>query len=267
MELPSSDLDVVTGEIVQSDSQLVEEDGFDHENGSEPEHEGQDDASISGSDNEDNGDDSEPVSEDAGSEVESEYEPKEKPKFDPGVMKSNEESTFLQFPNLPIEIRLKVWKLSCFVTRNVDIATGTIGVTFGTEDEVGARPHYYRSRCRPPSLLHVCKESREEGLKYYKLAFGVEYKVLVGNRTMPQLTVSSPPRIYFHWAMDWLCVMLPMYIDDDPDAQVRRREEISEKCYYNDLRRLAIGINYIQSYAWPLVYCNDVLEEIIFSRA
>jgi 2EXR family len=179
-------------------------------------------------------------------------------------MRSTDESAFTRFPDLPIEIRFKVWKLACFVTRNVDIATGTVGITFGEEDGTAARPHYYRSRCLPPALLHVCKESRQEGLKYYKLDFGVDYKVPASGRPIPELTVSSPPRIYINWETHRLCVMLPMYIDDSVN-DVCRRIEIRDKCFDNGLRHLATNAEwwYDISYA-PFVYLCGALEEIVF---
>lgn len=195
--------------------------------------------------------------------VESEYEYALKPEFDPGVMKNSEEATFIRFPKLPAELRIPIWKEACQVTRNVDIATGSIAITFANEDEVAAHPHYYRSRCPSPSLLHVCREARDEGLKHYKLEFGVEYKVPVGDRTVPGLTVSAPPRIYINPQTDRLCVMLPMYIDIS-DNDWRRRRELNQKCYDIGLRRIAIGVEWYECHSAPILYYDGALEEIVF---
>jgi hypothetical protein len=196
-------------------------------------------------------------------EVESTYEYALEPKFDPGVMKNPEKAAFSCFPKLAAELRIRVWKEACQVTRNIDIAVGSISVTFAKEDGVGARPHYYRSRCPPPSVLHVSREARDEGLKYYKLEFGVTYNIPIGDRTMPELAVSAPPRIYINPQKDRLCVMLPLYIDIS-ENHFRRRREINQKCYDIGLRRLEIGVEWYEAYFWPLVYYDSVLEEIVF---
>lgn len=75
---------------------------------------------------------------------------------DPGRLKN-----FKLFPKLPVELRLKIWMLS--------LENRTIEMRFANN---------YRSTqydfvfSKIPTMLHVHKESRVEGLRYYKLLFG-----------------------------------------------------------------------------------------------
>lgn len=80
---------------------------------------------------------------------------------------------FSLFPNLPFELRLKIWNLT--IQPRVILCRR-------------------RSRPRVPALLQVCRESREEGLRHYqihywepnnKLAvyFSIEHDTLFGTST------------------------------------------------------------------------------------
>ena len=54
-------------------------------------------------------------------------------------------------------------------------------------------PHRrFKSNRRPPALLHVCQESRREGLKTYQLSFSA---------------TTDPARIYFSYDLDILCIL------------------------------------------------------------
>jgi len=69
-------------------------------------------------------------------------------------------SKFELFPKLPIELRLKVWKLSMPGPRRVD-------VRFLSDGRRG--DHEFTAEM--PVLLHVCQESRNEVLKKYEVIF------------------------------------------------------------------------------------------------
>jgi len=68
-------------------------------------------------------------------------------------------STFIPFPKLPIELRIKIWKCACFFTRNVDIWAKDFWISTTEEgyDRHRAAPYYFHSYTPPPPLLHVSK--------------------------------------------------------------------------------------------------------------
>lgn len=87
------------------------------------------------------------------------------------------------FPNLPFELRLKIWKFTFPGPRNVGIQIRFKDFGFGG----------WMSRKRspaPPVALQVCHESREEALKCYILSFG---------------TSTHPPTAYYNYKIDTLC--------------------------------------------------------------
>ncbi|TAQ91607.1 hypothetical protein B7494_g128 [Chlorociboria aeruginascens] len=91
-------------------------------------------------------------------------------------------STFPLFPTLAAELRLKIWQYACS-PRVVEVRN--------IPDEQSDITARYVSSNRPPTILHVCHESRQEALKVYHLTFA---------------TVSSPPHIYFNPYRDTLYV-------------------------------------------------------------
>lgn len=80
----------------------------------------------------------------------------------------------------------------CFQRRDVDLLVHL-------DPEFDYRISYI-SCSPPPSILHVSQESREEGLKWYRLGFGTSF--IKGRHT-----VSTPPQIYFNPEVDRLCAM------------------------------------------------------------
>jgi hypothetical protein len=69
---------------------------------------------------------------------------------------------FHPFYSLPFELRLKIWGMDLSTPREVNIIC-----------QVQGRFTTFKSSNRPPALLHVCRESREEALKIYR-PFGTE---------------------------------------------------------------------------------------------
>jgi 2EXR family len=107
---------------------------------------------------------------------------------------------FTCFPKLPIEMRLKIWKCAANIPRNVDL---WIGAAYSNMSMwgVGSPSHeYIFSTSSPPAILHICRESRHEGLSNYALAFGTEYSV-GRNRVTEEATV------YVNWEADTICLM------------------------------------------------------------
>jgi hypothetical protein len=102
-------------------------------------------------------------------------------------------STFTPFPKLPIQLRLKIWKYGYFFTRNVDIRGKDIsGIVFKHAcADPDAVAHFFHSYASPPSLLHVCRESRSEALNHYQLEFGTTFEYELAG-VAHVLTTSTP---------------------------------------------------------------------------
>jgi hypothetical protein len=66
---------------------------------------------------------------------------------------------FPSFSKLPLELRLKIWKMTTEERRVVLIRTSEQSWKFTSSSPI-------------PAALHVCSESREVALKTYKLSFG-----------------------------------------------------------------------------------------------
>jgi len=115
---------------------------------------------------------------------------------------------FTCLPKLPAELRPRVWKYTCCVTRNVDIWVNPIYINIHEDGGSRSRPYQFVSKCPPPAVLHVCKESRTEGLKHYTLDFSSTIEITAFNLAL--FTVSSAPRIYFNWNR----LLNPEYFDE-----------------------------------------------------
>jgi hypothetical protein len=75
-------------------------------------------------------------------------------------------TSFTLLPNLPIELRRKIWEFAAHIPRIIEV-----------EFDQAYANHYYGHQdgricipCRrPPTVLHICREARAEGLKFYQL--------------------------------------------------------------------------------------------------
>ncbi|KAE8447069.1 hypothetical protein EG329_011204 [Mollisiaceae sp. DMI_Dod_QoI] len=149
--------------------------------------------------------------------------------------KSKDCSTFTCFPSLPSELRLKIWRLACFHGRNVDVWTYDIAFKFG--DDGDERDHnYFTSSCPQPIVLQCCRESRIEGLKHFKLAFGVSCKYKVRGR--PKASFSCEPKIYINWFADTVCIVMGAMNDDGYFL-----DKLFEICDANGLRSIAFAVD------------------------
>ncbi|KAG4425914.1 hypothetical protein IFR04_000858 [Cadophora malorum] len=78
---------------------------------------------------------------------------------------------FTYFPQLPVELRLKIWDFAI-----ADIPPRLIEIRHRyifSHKHRNYFPKFY-SLCRLPALLHQCPEAREQVLKKYEWAFGME---------------------------------------------------------------------------------------------
>jgi len=117
-------------------------------------------------------------------------------------------STFTCFSKFPMELRLKIWNYASFQTRNIDVWVGLVSFAELSDNaHVEHTPHYFYSTVGNPAILHTCRESRAEGLKFYKLSLGAD--LICQWPRLPPFNIWSPPRIYINWEADRLCIMEP----------------------------------------------------------
>lgn len=135
------------------------------------------------------------------------------------TIKPEEQLTeFIYFPKLPIEIRCKIWKHTCFQEpQNI----GLLVTDFNTQihrwgmhkkwhDHMQSNFTYEAIYPRPhPAILHTSRESRTKALRYFKLDFGVQEKL---NHTKG--IFNSPPTIYVNWQNDTLVLVDPRAFGD-----------------------------------------------------
>jgi hypothetical protein len=157
--------------------------------------------------------------------------------------------TFTCFGELPSELRVKIWNHVCFHPRNVDISSetlGTVRICEGTYVDV----HKFFSHALHPAVLHVSRESREEGMKHYQLEFGSSY-------TSSIINVSTPPRIYVNFACDRLCLLKPECLESELAGQFYRFIEV---CRKNKIRSLAVNV--FEDQHWPIVEFATLLNSL-----
>jgi hypothetical protein len=118
----------------------------------------------------------------------------ESPKEEPVA----EEIKFWKFKELPVEIRLMIWKDVCFEPRIVDVWGKPLSHLCHSNHSLFFRqcPFVYRSHSTIPSILHVSTEARTAGLKHYSLGFGISWYF-----NYPVLD-TRPGQIYVNWSCD-----------------------------------------------------------------
>jgi len=109
-------------------------------------------------------------------------------------------STFAKSPKLATELRLKVWKYACCVTRNLVLQVKDLRQNDGATNHT---LYYVYSPCPVPAVLGVCQKSRVEALRHYSLEFEVnETWELEREKT----TCEIPATIYVNWIFDRICI-------------------------------------------------------------
>lgn len=99
--------------------------------------------------------------------------------------------SFPNFGGLPVEIRLRIWRI-------IALSPRTLGLYI-------EHATYLHCQNPVPALLHVCQESREEGLKYYSVFEPKRCLIspLWWLATSPSWVTKSPPaRIYISYERD-----------------------------------------------------------------
>ena len=98
------------------------------------------------------------------------------------------------FSNLPIELRLMCYEFARPEARVVKLS-------YSKHHKLNHWPYRLFSGALIPNLLHVCRESRELALKWYKLSFGPSDRFYSHKRGQ-----NIGNRMYFDWSQDWLYV-------------------------------------------------------------
>jgi hypothetical protein len=149
--------------------------------------------------------------------------------------------TFAHFGELPYELRIKIWSYVCFHPRNVDIFTENLGTIRVSDDTYFDTYKFFSRFCSHPAILHICRESREEGLKHYQLEFGTSHHFSIVN-------ISTPPRIYVNFSCDRLCLLKPNCFGSDVEDRFQTFVQI---CRKHGARSLALNV--AQDQHWPFV--------------
>ncbi|KAI1378196.1 hypothetical protein F4677DRAFT_443411 [Hypoxylon crocopeplum] len=105
------------------------------------------------------------------------------------IVVGDQSEIFSLFARLPIELRFKIWTYNLPGPRIVEIKCSTEESLTSHLRQGNGRPASCKSTSPIPVNLHACRESRLEGLKRYRLLFGVS----------PQ-----PSRIFFDPSRDTL---------------------------------------------------------------
>ncbi|KAF7900961.1 hypothetical protein EAF00_003182 [Botryotinia globosa] len=156
-------------------------------------------------------------------------------------------STFTFFRDLPLEVRLLILEFDCCQQRNIDVSYRSFREG---DDNVGRRStstvgsgSLRVTHTKPPSILHVNREFREEALKYYSYV-DFSPKVLGGPLKGSQL--------YINWKIDRLCFssMIDFMIRGGPfyDAGTLLSEmQLRKTCLKNGLKYLGWNIGDVES--------------------
>ncbi|CZT51710.1 uncharacterized protein RSE6_12897 [Rhynchosporium secalis] len=130
---------------------------------------------------------------------------------------------FTLFPQLPMEIRFKIWKEAQPLPRG-------IGLTIPNRD-----PNDGFSNATQPTLLSVCQESRSETLKIYK---PVSHSMKSNGSSSRRPIYIDPENELLHLADDWATFI------NQPDTAISLDAIIPwlNKDLYGSLRYLGIGL-------------------------
>ncbi|KAF9870525.1 hypothetical protein CkaCkLH20_12015 [Colletotrichum karsti] len=142
---------------------------------------------------------------------------------------------FHRFPDLPPEIRLKIWShlivprvvtVCCFErdsrlpSRRAAFEGRSAGASKPEEQQ---KDVVFNPTC--PVILRICRESRALGLKHYELAFGWKVSALLSDTP-----IARPPRAWFNFTLDALYLVgeleaYDQYGFNSPMVYFLRRED------------------------------------------
>lgn len=164
------------------------------------------------------------------------------------------------FNGLPIELRLQIWKKAAFIPRNVDVWNKEIFISDQDEARAYAVPYRMISRTPPPAILHVCRESRNEGLKHYMLEFGT-------TKDVGEFVVTSKPKIYINPVVDTLCLPRPFpFLHYSITSDLRLEKMKLRSLAINVYKTPQVGLEgdtYVSMFGQIMPIGRDSIEELI----
>ncbi|CAG8973138.1 hypothetical protein HYALB_00008669 [Hymenoscyphus albidus] len=159
-------------------------------------------------------------------------------------------NSFTRFMDLPTELRLAIWELSCEMPRFVDFWMGTtrnikcpnIDAKHRRRTEkylnsFACRPVYKSHAKTVPSILHTSQEARAVGLNYFSPLFN-EYQHNIPVRSFAQPQVYRvPPQFYFNRAYDILVIPPSM----SAAMGYETMNHLVKKICSGDIRKIAVS--------------------------
>ncbi|KAE8451997.1 hypothetical protein EG329_002162 [Mollisiaceae sp. DMI_Dod_QoI] len=103
---------------------------------------------------------------------------------------------FTAFPRLPLDIQFKIWSHTLPGERFVELCFQ------GKDKARGITEPYYWSPARIPPILKVCRQSRFEAQRHYKLSLGYKHP-----------GVKPVPRIYLDPAFDTVVITCERFLE------------------------------------------------------
>lgn len=161
------------------------------------------------------------------------------------------------FVDLPVELRQGIWRLASYLPRNV-----CINVDKAFEADSIELPIAFSSNSPVPAVLHICKESRSEGLKHYSLEFGTCYEGRAYDGPRRSYTITIPPIVYFNWDADTLYTNRLESIGEWDDNEGKW---LGKTLKGKGLRSIALNIcdEFQTDYTLKVIPKDGTLEEII----
>jgi len=179
--------------------------------------------------------------------------------FTSTVSRAESPASFTCFKNLPMEIRLQIWKEVSFHPRDVDIKMGSPSLMW--PGRMHTNLFYCHSACLPPAVLHTSHEARNEALKWYELSFATSL-------TTSQFNFSTPSTIYFNWKVGRLCVVdyNQLMLDDAQNQwplgswSHEGLRELYLICNHKKLRSMAWNVSHMHSNLVPYIVFAPVAQ-------
>jgi hypothetical protein len=165
-------------------------------------------------------------------------------------MSQSPPTTFPLFPQLPSELRLKIWSLALSSPRTV-----TISCKKDTLNTGGRYASAFTTTTPPPAPLHTCREARYEGLTIYKPYFTVP--------SSEQWTRYEGPSVFKPYINSTKSTTSDIYtyLNFDLDT-VRCADNVLEyigKLEINGIRRLVLEVRDVAYFGH---FCMDVLKSM-----